>query len=94
LYPVFFLLFCFLRAQTLLDQYRKKSQLYRTNVVFVQLGDDFRYTTMEEAKKQFENYDRLFTYMNQQIDWNVDVRFISFFFFSIELDISYSIKVY
>ncbi len=94
MYPVFFLLFCFLRAQTLLDQYRKKSQLYRTNVVFVQLGDDFRYTTMEEAKKQFENYDRLFTYMNQQIDWNVDVRFISFFFFSIELDISYSIKVY
>lgn len=65
----------FPRAETLLDQYRKKSQLYQTNVVFIQLGDDFRYTTMDEARKQFENYDKLFTYMNQQADWHVDVRF-------------------
>ncbi|CAF0778226.1 unnamed protein product [Adineta steineri] len=63
------------RAETLLDQYRKKSQLYKTNVVFVQLGDDFRYTTMDEAKNQFENYDRLFTYMNKQSEWNVDAQF-------------------
>ncbi|UJR31177.1 hypothetical protein I4U23_018684 [Adineta vaga] len=63
------------RAETLLDQYRKKSQLYQTNVVFIQLGDDFRYTSMDEAQKQFENYDKLFTYMNQRTDWNVDARF-------------------
>ncbi|CAF0930355.1 unnamed protein product [Adineta ricciae] len=63
------------RAETLLDQYRKKSQLYQTNVVFIQLGDDFRYTSMEEAKKQFENYDKLFTYMNQRADWHVEARF-------------------
>ncbi|CAF1276065.1 unnamed protein product [Rotaria sordida] len=63
------------RAQTLLDQYRKKSQLYRTNILFVQLGDDFRYVTMEETQKQFENYDKLFTYMNQQVDWHVDAQF-------------------
>jgi hypothetical protein len=68
------------RAQTLLDQYRKKSQLYQTNVVFIQLGDDFRYVTMDEAKKQFENYDKLFTYMNKQSDWNVDVRILCFYY--------------
>jgi len=38
---------------------------------------------MDEARKQFENYDKLFTYMNEQTDWNVDVRFVRrlFFFF-------------
>ncbi|CAF3343113.1 unnamed protein product [Rotaria socialis] len=63
------------RAETLLDQYRKKSQLYQTNVLFVQLGDDFRYGSMDEARKQFENYDRLFNFMNQQPDWHVDAQF-------------------
>lgn len=29
--------------------------------------------SMEEAKKQYDNYDKLFAYMNQQTDWNVDV---------------------
>ena len=80
-------LFYFLRAETLLDQYRKKAQLYQTNVLFVQLGDDFRYKSTHEAKKQFENYDKLFTYMNKQTDWNVDVRYLLFWAFFIELDI-------
>jgi alpha-mannosidase II len=51
--------------------------------VFVQLGDDFRYGTMDEATKQFGNYEKLFTYMNEQTDWHVDVRFVlSIFFFA------------
>lgn len=58
----------------MLDQYRQKSQLYRTNILFIQLGDDFRFRTIREAKLQFDNYDKLINYMNKNQDWNVDVR--------------------
>ncbi|CAF1076270.1 unnamed protein product [Didymodactylos carnosus] len=63
------------RALLLLDQYRKKSQLYQTNVLFVQLGDDFRYGSANEASKQFGNYEKLFNYMNRRSDWSVDAQF-------------------
>ncbi|CAF1114091.1 unnamed protein product [Adineta ricciae] len=63
------------RSQLLLDQYRKKAQLYRTNVLFIQLGDDFRYRTINEARLQFDNYDKLFAYMNQRADWNVQIQY-------------------
>lgn len=63
------------RSRTLLDQYRKKSQLYATNALLVPLGDDFRYDTAKEWDAQFQNYEKLFEYINSHPELNAQVQF-------------------
>ncbi|XP_065648890.1 alpha-mannosidase 2 isoform X2 [Hydra vulgaris] len=63
------------RSETLLDQYKKKAQLYRSNVVLAPLGDDFRYDKVFEVLAQYTNYEKIMEYVNSHPELNAEIRF-------------------
>ncbi|XP_068608900.1 alpha-mannosidase 2 [Brachionichthys hirsutus] len=63
------------RALILLDQYRQKSRLFRSHVLLVPLGDDFRFTQSQEWDAQFSNYQKLFDYFDQHPELHIKARF-------------------
>lgn len=63
------------KARQLVNQYKKKATLYRSDVLLVPLGDDFRYNTVKEWDDQRINYEKLFEYINKDESLNVEAKF-------------------
>jgi len=61
------------RSATLLDQYRKKSELYKTNAVLIPLGDDFRWDGEREWDDQYHNYQKIMDYVNADPSLNAEI---------------------
>ncbi|VDN50968.1 unnamed protein product [Dracunculus medinensis] len=52
------------KAQQLENQLKEMSEMYKSKVLLVMWGDDFRYDMMEEWHQQYENLVYLFNYIN------------------------------
>lgn len=63
------------KAELIVDQYKKKAKLYKTRIVLIPLGDDFRYSQNTEWEAQRKNYEKLFEYINNEPSMNVEAKF-------------------
>lgn len=52
------------RASEMWDQLQRKAELYRTKVVLLPHGDDFRYFEAKEWEAQFTNLQKIMDYIN------------------------------
>uniref|UniRef100_A0A336LZM5 Alpha-mannosidase n=1 Tax=Culicoides sonorensis TaxID=179676 RepID=A0A336LZM5_CULSO len=63
------------RATTVIDQWKKKAELYQSNSLLIPLGDDFRYSQSTEWEAQRINFEKLFDYINGEPSLGVEAKF-------------------
>uniref|UniRef100_A0A2C9K725 Alpha-mannosidase n=1 Tax=Biomphalaria glabrata TaxID=6526 RepID=A0A2C9K725_BIOGL len=75
-------------AWALWEQFQKKASLYRSNILLVPHGDDFRYSSQSEWTEQFGNLGKLMDYMNKNKDMNIQIQYgtLSDYFQAVEIE--------
>lgn len=77
LYYVFIVCYFYLRvlhrADDLVNQYKLKGKSYRTGGILATIGDDFRFVDAAEWDSQFENYEKLISFINERPNYGVQV---------------------
>lgn len=63
------------RAALVIDQWKKKAELYQSNSLLIPLGDDFRYSQSTEWEAQRQNFEKLFEYINSEVTLGVEAKF-------------------
>ncbi|KAJ3048904.1 Alpha-mannosidase 2, partial [Rhizophlyctis rosea] len=62
-------------ADSLVQQYKSRSQYYKHSHLLIPLGGDNFYTSSDDAKSQYENYEKLFKFINARSEkWGIKVR--------------------
>ncbi|XP_064614466.1 alpha-mannosidase 2x-like [Liolophura sinensis] len=59
----------------LYEQFRLHAENYQHNVIFVPLGGDFQWVSLDEFDSKYSSYTEIMAYMNSRSDWNIKVRF-------------------
>uniref|UniRef100_A0A0N4ZVU2 Alpha-mannosidase n=1 Tax=Parastrongyloides trichosuri TaxID=131310 RepID=A0A0N4ZVU2_PARTI len=62
-------------AKLLADQYRKKSLLFRGSNIFIPIGTDFSYNTLEQWPNVHDNYNLIINEINNNKDLKMKVQF-------------------
>ena len=62
-------------ATELYQQLRITGDLYKYDVLYIGLGEDFSYMKAKEWDDMYTNYDKLMEYMNNRPDWNIKIKF-------------------
>lgn len=64
------------KAELMLEQYGRTASLFTHNVAMISMGDDFRFQKPIEWDQQYENYMKLFEYINANKHvYNAEVQF-------------------
>lgn len=62
-------------ATELYQQLRISSDLFKYNILYIGLGEDFSYTKAREWDDMYVNYQKLMEYMNNKKDWKIKIKF-------------------